>query len=490
MFQYSFETEEGVLQWAQERERQLEVQRQIQEENKLAKQLEEQSKISKQKAESSESEPEDEWLSNQTSSQSDNSNSQSQPVTRPVPPPRPKPPIQPRLTTNKILTPTPINHQIDQTQPKDINLSVDVTLFEQEDDPFDRYERQTLNELEELKNVFSMSNSNANSSEQTQNVDNDEEDDGRQTYENITNATPAYENVTEPVPNYENVSDLRVNLPAADVNTNTAAVSYNASGQPTVANEDNNDYMQRSSQTNPSSEPSSQVDLSTLPSINQSKNFLVGKIPLPPIGNSPRQFTKRGIDNDRQNTTHNSSENVYANPSNELPLYENVSIDSNSSAVSFSMNKYMHNHTSDTQTERQSRQSRVPQPNDISISVAGASNSVDPPPLYENVFSTPSHHIALRDSSETTVLRNALSSPNISTSSTNPWGEYDNTVNTNVPAVLLSKTPPPRPSSNQVSCLTSYLCTYQIGNGADKRQENTLEKSLEFFAYYSVYLKT
>ncbi|GAB1606157.1 Hypothetical predicted protein [Argonauta hians] len=63
---------------------------------------------------------------------------------------------------DKILTPTPINPSVNAAPHTDKPSSnpksqIDVTQFEQEDDPFENVERQVINEFEELNQVFQKS---------------------------------------------------------------------------------------------------------------------------------------------------------------------------------------------------------------------------------------------------------------------------------------------------------------------------------------------
>ena len=107
---------------------------------------------------------------------------------RPRPPPRPTAaPIRPYFAnvqvpnpllaniSNDILKPTPINQTSVSDQNNKVNASAkdtsasafDVTLFEKEDDPFDNLELQTINVLEELKTVLEETNKTSSPSPRT-----------------------------------------------------------------------------------------------------------------------------------------------------------------------------------------------------------------------------------------------------------------------------------------------------------------------------------
>ena len=162
------------MEWALERERQLHVQR-LEEEVRAGKIRRGPITITQ---EETDSESEDEWMKNNTQTSNVKQSTAEVPsVVRKCPKPRPRPPRPPQprqpIISNDILTPIQItssnnNHDKGETGS---NKTVDVTLFEKVDDPFDMFERQTLNDLEELKNVFQCTNQSTNCTN-TQPIDN------------------------------------------------------------------------------------------------------------------------------------------------------------------------------------------------------------------------------------------------------------------------------------------------------------------------------
>jgi hypothetical protein len=136
--QYDFSVEEGVLKWADERQKQLAAQQQAEEE-RLARAQEEANESSDSDVSDHEYEN-DGWQNAAVSA--------SQPSVSPTP-------VLPAIS-NDILTPVHVSNQNGSSdkQNPDSQKSMDFSLFETEDDPFDRFERLTLNDLTELKNVF------------------------------------------------------------------------------------------------------------------------------------------------------------------------------------------------------------------------------------------------------------------------------------------------------------------------------------------------
>lgn len=140
--QYEFSLEEGVLKWADERQKQLAAQQRA-EEQRLA-QAQEQADGESTDTDNSDHEHENEgWTNNPDPAPT---------VSRAQPPPRPVLPV----ISNDILTPVNVSNQNDSSNEEDgrSQKPVDFSLFETEDDPFDRFERLTLNDLTELKSVF------------------------------------------------------------------------------------------------------------------------------------------------------------------------------------------------------------------------------------------------------------------------------------------------------------------------------------------------
>lgn len=162
--QYDFSLEEGVLKWADERQKQLAAQQRIEEQLRLARAQEQQQAGQESSDDSglSDHEYENEGWTNNSETAPTMGGARPSPVSRKQPPPRP---VLPKIS-NDILTPVNVSNQNDSSNEDDGSSKkpVDFSLFETEDDPFDRFERLTLNDLTELKSVFD-NNGNGNNKE-------------------------------------------------------------------------------------------------------------------------------------------------------------------------------------------------------------------------------------------------------------------------------------------------------------------------------------
>lgn len=272
--EYNFEIEEGVMKWAVERERALERERQF-----LAQKLEEEVKSGKVKSgpitvteQDSDSEPEDDWIRNNVqSSNVQTSTSEVQNIVRerPKPPPRP---LQPRgpVIGKDILTPVPISPaSLEGKTESGSNKPVDVTLFETEDNPFDMFERQTLNDLEELKSVFQCTDQNTN----------------------VTNTNPIDNAITQSVDNnYHSslITSAQMTFTNRGGNVGETCVSNgaihvnNLFPHNSKQSSDVGDYVTLKDEPEVHVKTPAQLDLKKLPPVPP-RRFLVSKEPLPPI---------------------------------------------------------------------------------------------------------------------------------------------------------------------------------------------------------------
>jgi len=430
MLQYAFEIEQGVLLWADERAKQLNAQKRAEEERKIASQIQEQ-----EAGQSSDgSEPEDEWLASANQSAGQQPNKVKIP---PVVPKRPakKVPIQPVIAgiTSDILTPTPINPGLNDNQTQIENKNVDVTLFEKEDDPFDMFERQTLNDFEELKSVFSTTAD----TEQKVNSNNSGDESDPPTYENVIIA-------------------------------DNTKVTYNHSAngfvsqttRPTEDLVEDGEYVQLQEQNDSESlsdigNKQSQIDFSKLPPISQSRTFLADKIPLPPISGDVKKLSRQqhvlndmesdmgdnSVLSDGQSVSHQSHGGVtdsgamYSNMNVNQPIYENTGslIHQNQTGRDLNVNRYSRNDLNS--------------PGLGSIENSPAHRPT-PPSNYVNVLGSGLHN-------GQTGLRNALSSPDIASNRNDFLIQEDD--NQQLSQIYLSRSPPPRPSSQQVNHRSQLL---------------------------------
>lgn len=451
-FQYNFEIEEGVMKWAEERERAIERERQIQ----AQKRLEEEIQAGKVNSgpiritqEESDSEPEDEWLK----SKSQNSNIPGGPQNiareKPKPPPRPPQPRGP-VISNGILTPIPISSANNDKTVSGPSKPVDVTLFETEDNPFDMFERQTLNDLEELKNVFQCTNQTT-SVTSTEPVNNTQQTLGNTSSQFSGNGqTTVTGNSQMPGDNYENVHFSNGQGPGGTCVSRGANINnaFSSSPEPT---DNNGDYVTlKTEQPN----NSSQMDFNKLPPVPP-RRFLVSNDPLPPINyqsdrsaiaNQPvQQMTANGTNygnfnsvepnpfaldtfTNAQATEYENTNRPYFKPlDTDIPSYENI----------------------DIQSERVvfSKKSESSLSHESLLKTASKTNTSS----YVNV--TPA--APFNDSS----IRNAKSTPDIV--KTVNGVENSSEVFDRAPFPL-SKSPPYRPSSQQVG--TTYIMSFVYKN--------------------------
>ncbi|XP_060073606.1 ubiquitin-associated protein 1-like isoform X2 [Ylistrum balloti] len=402
--EYSFEIEEGVLQWAHERERQLEAQKREEEERqKIANQIREQEN---QRSSSEDSEPEDEWLASHQSSGPSLSGVKppergaGQVVTGSVP----LHPVTAGLSGSDILTPTPIHTDENNRQSYTASQNVDVSQFENVDDPFDMFERQTLNDIEELKSVFSTTDTNA----KTTNTNSF-------TVTNQSEAESIYENV-----NSNNSDKIDVCRPPNGLVGGSHECSSEAGEYVQV------DIKQAECEGRTAT---SKIDRGNLPPLSQTKEFLSGKIPLPPIGSNG----KLSLGHERVHSECEASS--VGHSSQDVPLYENVDSTQlyenvqilQDNRVSFNPNKYSRNNLDSTAPSNYRNR-----PNYVNVMPHGLGTAGTMTGPGEN----PSG------------MRNALSSPDISGINNIGLHDYDNTRNI---SPVFSRSPPPRPSSHQVS---------------------------------------
>lgn len=397
--EYSFDIEEGVLQWAHERERQLEAQKREEEERRqIANQLREQEN---QRSSSDDSEPEDEWLASHQSSGPSLPSGQSRGTGVVATGSVPLQPLKAGLTGSEILTPTPIHTDTNNQHSKTASQNVDVSQFEKVDDPFDMFERQILNDIEELKSVFSTTESTTKTTD--------------------TNSCSANQSESDNI--YENV------------NSNNSSKTNNVGCPPNGLvggshdhSEEAGEYVQIDTKLSNSEgqAATSIIDKGNLPPIAQTKEFLTGRIPLPPIGNNVMPSTGHSASEFGQipNSKYHKDVPLYENV-DSLPLYENVQISQDSNRVSFNANKYCRNNLdSPTPSPRRNR------PNYVNVMPQGLGTA--------GTIATPGENPS--------GMRNALSSPDISGINNTGLQDYDNTRNI---SPMFSRSPPPRPSSHQ-----------------------------------------
>ena len=347
-------------------------------------------------------------------------------------PPVPKP-IMPVISKD-ILTPIPIhkpeeNNASENTENSadangKIESSVDVAMFENVDDPFEKFERQTLNDIEELKNVFATTDNSGADLKTNEKTDDAEEQDvtGSDVVENL----------------YENTKMSNGYVPNGIVNSVLPSLG-----------EDGGDYVAIDVQAKVSPKPKrkSNVDLSNLPPIPP-RPSLTAKNPLPPIGRvSPSDTNTAGVADPVPINPVVNSHHLQPDPSSQQPMqlvqemftpksaaneppynntfnsdvYQNVSVDDNLSSVAFckgpsSSNAGFESETSDLGVSPKQRRSD-----------------------YVNVAPRPAIPPRAGDG---LMRRGPGSSPDICTAT--------NSVADDSLPVSLSRTPPPLPSSRQV----------------------------------------
>ena len=327
VFQYTFEVEEAVLKWSEERERQIEEQRRYEEErqNALAKQaaLEQQAREQQSVGGNEGVGSEDQNGGQATAGSQDTPDYENTRELRPQIPPRPgvanqvqpnsqvqqsSTPLKPYFAnvhapnpllaniSNDILKPTLINQTNDSDQSNKLNNSAkdtnafDVTLFEKEDDPFDNLELQTINVLEELKTVLEETNKTSSPSPQmVLDIDSSSMSSETQVKQVVDSIDTVHLDSaqTSDIPVYENVEHLK----------------------------------NKSENCDP--KPSSDLDIMKLPPVPPRRDLVGRSMPLPPIGG----FGASTVTNN-EGTTNLYSQNL-SQSWNGIDLTQNSSVNQN-----------------------------------------------------------------------------------------------------------------------------------------------------------------
>ncbi|KAK7492542.1 hypothetical protein BaRGS_00016208 [Batillaria attramentaria] len=160
--EYSYETEEAVLAWARARE---EAKLKAAAEREAAEKARAALAAAESNSSDSEEDVPDEPADQQPmASASGEASSKQQAQTQPM-----RPPWQLQLAapeSNAILTPMPIQTQAKKKLQSPAGApKVDLAMFEQEGDPFDNLELQSINDMEELRTVLDGSHSTENNRE-------------------------------------------------------------------------------------------------------------------------------------------------------------------------------------------------------------------------------------------------------------------------------------------------------------------------------------
>ncbi|XP_062599160.1 ubiquitin-associated protein 1-like [Saccostrea cucullata] len=295
--EYDFSLEEGVLKWANERQKQLAAQQRAEEERRVRAQLEAEDKS----CDSDQSDHEyenDGWENNKATSPAV---AVAQAPARPVLP----------AISNDILTPVDVSSQNDSTNQNDSDPQkpVDFSLFEKEDDPFDRFERLTLNDLTELKSVF----------------------------DNSGSAKETSGGAKKPETVYENTKIL---------NNPPNGVVTSSSSKNSVTNKvDGGDYVELDVTKKPE-RPSGNVKNKI---VRKQKTYkgkiippvpprpsLAAKNPLPPIGGPAISGTAKSTNSFEQDVPDGTHEKPMCKSEFQSKTYENVSVMSDQQSVSFS----------------------------------------------------------------------------------------------------------------------------------------------------------
>lgn len=276
-------------------------------------------------------------------------------------------------------------------------------MFEKEEDPFDKFERATLNDLEELKSVFATTESPPS-------------------VEGGSNDEVTYENTNPSV----KVKDENEHIPNGIVTKTDDSHDY-----------ENVELVHKPLKQTQQVDQPVQIDLSKLPPVPDRK-FLVGtNPPLPPIGasSSSNPFASSSSSNnpfaEDVFDPFNSNTNIEPKPD-----YENVNFQQNG-VVSFAK--------SDCPPSNVKQKPKVPpRPEFVHIKPKNKPTQSN----YVNVAPTPPVDVG------NAAIKSYKSSPDVSTSTANNLMDYDNARYT--PPFVLSKTPPERPSSQQVGNIMLY----------------------------------
>ena len=212
--------------------------------------------------------------------------------------------------SNDILKPIPINQTNDSEPVKKIENSAntfDVSLFEQEDDPFDNLELQTIDVLEELKTVLEETNKTSLSPQLELDTDGANDTQLKEVFNksDSRNDNSAQSNdVVKNIPLYENVEDLRMK----DLK---------------IQSENSEDKVKLD------------IDLTKLPPVPPRRDLVGRSMPLPPIGGFTANAMSNAVgnlaDTGNPNVSHswNGSENVMTqNDSSPKTVYDNVPVKS------------------------------------------------------------------------------------------------------------------------------------------------------------------
>jgi hypothetical protein len=434
------------MEWALERERQLHVQR-LEEEVRAGKIRRGPITITQ---EETDSESEDEWMKNNTQTSNVKQSTAEVPsVVRKCPKPRPRPPRPPQprqpIISNDILTPIQItssnnNHDKGETGS---NKTVDVTLFEKVDDPFDMFERQTLNDLEELKNVFQCTNQSTNCTN-TQPIDNIQQ--GNTDTQVVDNACHNLQ--SNNAQQLDTANQCQGNGAEACY-SNGANVNNAFTGNSGLMS-DMGDYITLKEEPEvPNTTSSQQIDLRKLPPVPP-RTYLVNKDPLPPINCQKEECAIASQHSQEASTNFTNYENtntVLSNPfltdnfSNAQPsVYENINkpffkpVDTdipNYENIDIQNGRVVYKRTSESSLSHESLLQ--------SASKTRHSNYVNVAPA-----------LPLNDN----VIRNAKSTPDIV--NTVNGVATSNDVFDRAPFPM-SRSPPYRPSSQQVCILFLYM---------------------------------
>ena len=174
MFQYEYDTEEAVLAWSRARE---EAKAKVIADREAS----ERARAAVAAAESSSSDSDEDTADDSMPLPAPNMSVEVQPAQ----PQTVKPPWQLQIgasASGTILTPIPIQASKKKAQsPMAAKAPVDLALFEQEGDPFDNMELQTIDDMEELRTVLGGATLEGGSQEQSPHRDNQAVKDASQT---------------------------------------------------------------------------------------------------------------------------------------------------------------------------------------------------------------------------------------------------------------------------------------------------------------------
>ncbi|XP_076465032.1 uncharacterized protein LOC143296913 [Babylonia areolata] len=247
--EYAFDTEEAVLAWARAREEAKVKAMAAKEAAAKAAQAAAECSTSKDSGENSGS-------NGKQSGSAENAVKTSEPEVKAVKPPW-QLPVGAASLSSSILTPTPIqSFQKKAQSPLVPTNPVDLALFEQEDDPFDNMELQTINDMEELRTLLGGA-VDGNSQDPSPNPDSQTlktVNGGEDTHVNQTpsqdsvsvKSTVASSNVFTSIPGvkmFESKSSDSVSCSTVPSNMNKTDSVLGSSSGTTVDTEADNDYV-------------------------------------------------------------------------------------------------------------------------------------------------------------------------------------------------------------------------------------------------------